>query len=217
MNRAAKEFGKKFDSSQMPESITVLASAALDERRLFGLVDRTLDPDEDTNYIHLSKELLENIRQQPGPNYELKFLACLVAVHEAVHFLLRTAFQLEETPLKFKRDHKVRDFGCFVERVLLKKLKLVAYGLLLLGAKEEFPNAWLDSTKSYSTLELGENLPFDDRLKKSYLKRVVDSKKFETPKDDDIQSLEKHSEKIVVHRGDPPPFRGYRGKCGFEL
>ncbi len=38
----------------------------LDERRLFGLVDRTLDPDEDTNYIHLSKELLENIRQQPG-------------------------------------------------------------------------------------------------------------------------------------------------------
>jgi hypothetical protein len=99
MNIAATEFGKIFDAEEMPEEIVVLATEALDQRHLFGLVDQSLDPDEEANYIHLSKELLDNIRKQPGPNYELKFMACVVAVHEVAHFLLGTALQISSTPL----------------------------------------------------------------------------------------------------------------------
>lgn len=215
MNDSAIEFGKNFDAKQMPEEIVVVANPALDDRHLFGLVDQTLDPDKNTNYIHLSRELLENIRQQPGPNYELKFLACLSAVHETAHFLLRTAFQMRRTPRQFKKHHKVTDFGCFVEKDLLKKLELNSYGLLLFGTKEDFSTKWLDSKRLYSSLELGENNPVDVRLKSSYLKQIVNSKKFQAPTDDDIQELEKRTESIIVYRGEAP-FRGYRGKCGFQ-
>jgi hypothetical protein len=108
MNDTAAEFGVQFDEEKMPEGITVVASEDLDQRHLFGLVDQALDLDEETNYIHLSKELLDN--------YELKFLACIVAIHELTVFLLRTAFQMKNNPKKFKLDHFVSDFGCFVER-----------------------------------------------------------------------------------------------------
>jgi hypothetical protein len=215
MNQAAVEFGMKFDEEKEPEGITIVATEALDQQHLFALVDQTIDPDEETNYIHLSKELLENIQQQQCHNYELKFLACIAAVHEIAHFLLRTALQMKNTPKKFKLDHLVSDFGCFVERELLKKLNLYTYGLLLFGSKEEFPTEWLQSTTRYSSLELGEITPQVTRLKKSYLKKIFDRKKFHSPTDDDIQVLNKSAPKNIIHRGEAP-FRGYRGKCGFE-
>jgi hypothetical protein len=215
MNHAAAEFGMQFDEENMPEGITIVASKPLDKRHLFGLIDQTIDPDEETNYIHMSMELLENIVKQQGHNYELKFLACIAAVHEIAHFLLRTGLKMKNTPNKFKLDQFVSDFGCFVERALLKKLNLRMDGLLLFGSKEEFPTGWLQSTTRYSSLELGEISPQFTRLKKSYLKKIVDSKKLQAPTDDDIQELKKSGPKNIIHRGEPP-FRGYRGKRGFQ-
>ncbi len=120
---------------------------------------------------------------------------------------------MKSIPIKFKEDHLVFDFGCFVERILFKKLNIAAYGLLLFGSKEEFPTNWLESTRRYSSLELGKNIPILVWLKRSYLKKVVDTGKFIAPTDHDILKLKK-SDKIIVYR--EQPFRGYRGKCGFE-
>jgi hypothetical protein len=213
MNRAAKEFGKEFNESRMLEEIQVYGSKELDDEHLFGKVDQSLDPDENANYIHLSWNMLENIRKQPAPNSQLKYLACITAVHEVAHFILRTAFDLEQTPEKFKSVHIVRDFGSFVERVMHKNLSTGLIGLMMFDISDA---GWIKIDVDFNASDLGTSEIKSMRLKRDYLDRVVSSKIWNAPNPADIDKGADFSGKHAICRYSFVLDRGIRGRCGME-